>query len=164
MDVISMLYEDILSFSGPRAKDNILNGFAKHRDLLAVTSRREGTHHRALRARHLRHNRYIRPQPPVDQRRLPNNGDTLSELLDATSVSGGYNGVELFVKLELDVSKMFAESIDELVRKPFDLLNSVDFIKSLFPSTSTTSVSGPLLNSSISFSAGAHASIRGELF
>ena len=159
-----MLYEDILSSSGPRTIDNILNGSTRHRDLLAANNRHEDTHYRALRARHLRHNRYIRPQLPLDQRRLPNNGDTLSELMDATSVSGGYNGVELFVKLELDVSKMFAESIDELVRKPFDLLNSVDFIKSLFPSTSATSVSGPLLNSSVSFSAGVHASIRGESF
>lgn len=84
--------------------------------------------------------------------------------MDAISVTGGYDGVELFVKLELDVSKVFTDSIDELVRKPLEILDSVDFIKSLFPSTKTTkNEAEPLLDSSISFSAGAHVSVRGAL-
>ncbi len=159
-DVVSMLFEDILSLSGRR--NDLMQASTRRRDLHAVNIMPKYTH-RALRAHHLRHNRFIRPRPLANQRRLANSGNTLSEVMDAISVTGGYTGVELFVKLELDVSKVFADSIDELVRKPFDLLNRVDFIKNLFPSNSTTSESNPLLSSSVSFSAGTHASVRGEM-
>lgn len=160
-DVISMLFEDIISLSRRRSND-IFQASSRRRALNAANIMSKDAH-RALRAHHLRHNRFIRPRPLVNQRRLTNSGGTLSELMDAISVTGGYTGVELFVKLELDVSKVFADSIDELVRKPFDLLKGVDFIKNMFPSTSMMSESGPQVNSSVSFSAGVHASIRGKL-
>lgn len=161
-DVISMLFEDIISLSGRRSND-IFQASSRRRALNAANVMPKDAH-RALRAHHLRHNRFIRPRPLLaNQRRLANSGGTLSELMDAISVTGGYTGDELFVKLELDVSKVSADSIDELVRKPFDLLKGVDFIKNMFPSTSMMSESGPQVNSSVSFSAGAHASIRGKL-
>jgi hypothetical protein len=159
-DVISMLFEDISSLSGRR--NDLMQASTRRRDLRAVNVMPKHTH-RALRAHHLRHNRFIRPRPLANQRRLASSGDTLSELMDAIFVTGGYTGVELFVKLELDVSKVFADSIDELVRKPFDLLNGVEFIKNLFPSNSMMNESGPQFNSSITFSAGAHVSVRGEM-
>lgn len=160
MDVVSMIFEDISSTSGSSAKD-FLPVSRRRRDLQATSHTYE--HHRALRASHLLHNRYIRPRPLANQRRLAIDGEALSDIMDAISVSGGYDGVELFVKLELDVSKIFDDSIDELVRKPFELLNGVDFIKNLFPST-TMNAGTPLLDSSVSISSGAHVSVRGELF
>lgn len=157
-----MLFEDITSFSGSSAKD-FLPVSTWRRALHATNNSPKHKHHRALRAHHLRHNRFIRPRPLANQRRLENIGNAASELMDAISVSGGYDGVELFVRLELDVSKTFNDSIFELVKKPLELLQNVDFLKNLFPST-TMNESTPLLNSSVSISSSAHASVRGELF
>ncbi|KAL3759073.1 hypothetical protein ACHAWU_008682 [Discostella pseudostelligera] len=157
-DVVSMLFEDITSFSGSSAKD-FLPVSTWRRALHATNNSPKHKHHRALRAHHLRHNRFIRPRPLANQRRLENIGNAASELMDAISVSGGYDGVELFVRLELDVSKTFNDSIFELVKKPLELLQNVDFLKNLFPST-TMNESTPLLNSSVSISSSAHASVR----
>lgn len=153
-----MLFEDITSLSGSKSKDYLRD--STRRSLVVANKRPKYTYHRALRARHLRHNRFIRPRP---LRRLDTSDANSDLTMDDISVTGGYNGAELFVKLQVDVSKVFADSIDELVRKPFDLLKNVDFMKNMFPSIGTNG-SDPAIDSSVSFSAGAHASIRGKLF
>jgi hypothetical protein len=160
-DVVSMLFEDITSLSGSSSKDYLRD--STHRSLVVANIRPKYAYHRALRARHLHHNRFIRPRPLANQRRLDTSDANSDLTMDDISVTGGYNGAELFVKLQVDVSKVFADSIDELVRKPFDLLKNVDFMKNMFPSIGTNG-SDPAIDSTVSFSAGAHASIRGKLF
>ena len=153
-----MLFEDITSLSGSSSK-NYSHKTTRRRSLHGSNIRPKHIPHRALRARHLRNNRFIRPRPLPNRRRL-DSSDTISDMMDAISVSGGYTGGELFVKLQLDVSKVFAESIDALVRKPFDLLNNVGFMKNMFPSTDVNE-NEAAINSSVSFNAGAHATVRG---
>ena len=154
-----MLFEDVAGEAGSGSNDASASQDSTSRRL-------KNTHRRALRANHLRHNRYLRPRRMVNQRRLDDNVDTPGDLMDALSVTGGYNGVELFIKLELDVSKLSVNSIDDLIRKPFEVLKDVEFIRALFPSTNYSTEGESLLNSSASFSvsAGVHACVRGEIF
>jgi hypothetical protein len=125
------------------------------------TGRRlKNTHRRALRAHHLHHNRFVRPRRLANRRRLDDDADTTNNLMDALSITGGYNGVELYIRLELDVSKLAISSIDDLVKQPFSHLENVEFLTKLF-ATSNSIGDEPALNTSVSFSAGAHVSIRG---
>ena len=153
-DVLSLLFEEITNAALPSDADSSKD---------PTIRRLKNTHRRALRAHHLRHNRFIRPRRLANQRLLEDNVD-LSDLIDALSVTGGYNGEELFIKLELDVSKLSVNSIEDLVRKPFEILENVKLIEALFPPTDNSTGGKPLLNSSISFSAGAHAGVRGKYF
>ena len=154
-----MLFEDVAGEAGSGLNDAFTSQDSTSRRL-------KNTHRRALRANHLRHNRYLRPRRMVNQRRLEDNADTPGDLMDALSVTGGYNGGELFIKLELDVSKLSVDSIDDLIRKPFEILENAEFIVALFPSTNNSTEGESLLNHSASFSvsASAHVCVRGENF
>lgn len=105
---------------------------------LAPTDAVEGTsdRRRALRAHHLSHNQYTRPA----YRRLESN-EVTRNLLDAISASVDYDGKQVLAHVELDVSKSFNTSLEELIEKPLDLLRGVDFLSELFPDASPIDLS-----------------------
>ncbi len=152
-DVLSILFEDVAVEAGSGSDETTPSHVPASRS----------SHRRALRANHLRHNRFIRSRRTQSQRRLEDNADTSRDLMDALSITGGYNGEELYIELEIDASKLSINSIEDLVRKPFEMLKHVEFIAALFPPTNASTVGEPLLNSIVSFSAGAHACVRGEI-
>jgi len=148
-DVISMLFEDITNEALP---SSVSDGTGR---------RLKNTHRRSMRAHHLQHNRFVRPRRLANERRLDDDADPTNNLIDALSITGGYNGVELYIRLELDVSKLVISSIDDLVKQPFSHLENVEFLTKLFAPASDSIGEEPALNTSVSFSAGAHVSIRG---
>lgn len=148
-DVISLLFEDITNEALPSSVND------------STGRRLKNTHRRALRAHHLHHNRFVRPQRLAKQRRLNDDANPSNNLMDALSITGGYNGVELYIKLDLDVSKLAVSSIDDLVKLPFSQLENVEFLKKIFAPINNSIGEEPALNTSVSFSAGAHVSILG---
>jgi hypothetical protein len=178
-DVISMLVEDVigealLARSRVRRHRSLREAHINH----AVTShsplkaRRNARGHRALRrthpsavhlhrpaprAAHLRHNRFTRPR-----RRLQNS--VVSALLDSLSITGGYDGSQIFFKLEMDISKEAVQDLEELILKPIRLLSETDFASdmSMLFSLDGSSQSSFDLAADIGFSASAHLGATGE--
>jgi hypothetical protein len=114
-------------------------------------------HHRrrAPRARHLRYNRFTRPQ-----RRTQEAQSVVNELLDSISVKGGYDGTQVFIKFEMDVSKQNIGGLEEIITKPLELLTEAGFLRDLNIFSGDSS-SGPTfdINADTSFSASAHIGI-----
>lgn len=90
--------------------------------------------HRALRAHHLPHNRFIRPA-----RYLQVDSEDATQALNGFNVKGGFDGSKIFVHIEVDVSKTDDESVDKLIQAPLGVLNEVDTISDLFPGNNSSS-------------------------
>jgi hypothetical protein len=124
-DVLSMVLEDVVGEDSSLANSNRrLRGLnhasvAHHHRSIDFTKRHprgrrtlRSTHpnssyirERALRAHHLPYNHFTRPQRNLLKlRKLNSLGD--ADLLDKLSISGGYNGNEIFIKIVIDVSKV----------------------------------------------------------
>ena len=149
-DLIRMIEEDVMGLvSSPPTVVADTNG----RKLHAAQVFPHGHRRRALRAHHLPYNHFTRPQRLLQE-------SVLDMLLDSLSVTGGYDGTMFFIEFELDISKQFETStIEELLAKPLDLLNEVQFLKDLFPSSASDQAGGLSFNLEVSVSASAHASI-----
>jgi hypothetical protein len=184
-DVISMLMEDVISESLLSSLSAAASSGRRHRALhearvnhastshSPLKAKRNARGHRALRkthpsaaslhrraprAHHLRYNSFTRPR-----RRLQETGDDIkSELLDALSITGGYDGIQLFFKLEMDVSKEVVKDLNEVILKPLRLLSEADFLSDLNLFTAGSSETSFQLESDISFSASAHMGARGK--
>jgi hypothetical protein len=128
---------------------------------LRATHPSAAPHHRrrALRARHLSFNRLTRPQ-----RRTQEASSALNELLDSISVKGGYDGTQVFIKFEMDVSKENVNGLDAIITKPLDLLSDNDLLSrlNLFSGDSANETLFHLV-ADISFSSSAHIGVTGKI-
>ena len=116
---------------------------------------------RARRARHLPYNRFTRPPR---SRRLQTEC-SVTELLDGISIIGGYDGTQIFLKLELDVSKEDIEDLREVILKPLELLSEAEFLRELNLFEDGDSLADSVfdnIEADISFSAGAHMGATGK--
>ena len=192
-DVISMLVEDVLDFDNLFTAQGCTSTERRHRALQEArvhramarphatgTPRIVGDHrgrralrkthpmarhlHRiAPRARHLRYNHFTRP--PRRPRRHLQAECSKAELLDGLFIKGGYDGSQIFVKLELDVSKGAMEELREVILKPLQHLNDIEFLQDLNLFTGGDSVVDSIfdnINADISFSASAHMGVTGK--
>ena len=153
--VISMLLEDVLSEG---VSDTVESSPERLRRTLRSTKDSPMPRRRALRAHHLPYNNYHRPRRLM-QPRLEDDEEK-SNLMDFLSVTGGYDGEMIFARFELDVSKQFVTSFDELIQKPLDLLNEIDFLKNILPSSGTDK-SPVSLDTNVSLAANAHVGVLG---
>ena len=183
-DILSMLAEDILNydrlFTATERRQRVLHrARAPHKIESHATSRIVGnrrgrpahrkTHPAALkfrrlapRARHLRYNHFTRPTRP---RRHLQSDSSIAELLDGLSISGGYDGSQVFFKLELDVSKDDIGDLRAVVLKPLQLLDEAAFLSDLNLFSGASSVVDSIFDNiaaDISFSAGAHLEVTGN--
>eukprot|EP00956_Cyclotella_meneghiniana_P034230 scaffold102673_cov71-Cyclotella_meneghiniana.AAC.1 len=154
-DVITMIKEDVLDFvdfdnlftaegctTGRRHRALREAGIHRATTSHAIFKRTAGDHRgrralrkthpsacspRAGRARHLPYNHFTRPPR---RRRLQTECPSI-ELLDGISIIGGYDGIQIFLKLELDVSKEDKEDLREVILKPLELLNEAEFLREL---------------------------------
>jgi hypothetical protein len=81
------------------------------------------------------------------------------QLLDGLSIKGGYDGTQIFFKLELDVSKGGMSDLRDVIMKPLQLLSESDFFngKDFFGGGAASAASlFDNIDADISFSAGAH--------
>lgn len=170
-DVISMILEDILGESDAVASASSAQTTERRRMRHVPGTSHLDTHHngrpsalsngrrRALRAHHLPYNRFKRPRR-LGHKHRHLSSDSAGDLIDAISVEGGYDGVSVFFRLELDVSKQAVSSLGAMLETPLDLLSEVDFLTQLFDDSG----SGSPLNivTDISLSASAHLSVRGK--
>jgi hypothetical protein len=81
------------------------------------------------------------------------------QLLDGLSIKGGYDGTQIFFKLELDVSKAGMSDLRDVIMKPLQLLSESDFFngKDFFGDGAAAAASVfDNIDADISFSAGAH--------
>jgi len=141
-------------------------------DIISETRRR-----RALRAKHLPRNRYTRPRSlrrrrmqekqqegyQGGQRRLQENINLVDNLVDSLSVTGGYDGTEFFLQLDLDVSKQIMDGLETIIQKPLSLLNEIKYLSDLFPASGeTSSIDLPFgtFEFDADFAAGARLSVR----
>ena len=190
-DVISMLVEDVLDFDNLFTAQGCTSTERRHRALqearvhramarphVTGTPRIVGDHrgrralrkthpmarhlHRiAPRARHLRYNHFTRPP----RHRHLEAECSKAELLDGLFIKGGYDGSQIFVKLELDVSKGAMEELREVILKPLQHLNDIEFLQDLNLFTGGDSVVDSIfdnINADISFSASAHMGVTGK--
>lgn len=114
---------------------------------------------RAPRARHLRYNHFTRPS----RRRL--NGCSTTELLDGLYLKGGWDGSQVFIKLELDISKESLEDARQVILKPLELLRETYFLQELNLVSGGASVMASSfdgIDADISFSSDAHMGVKGE--
>ena len=156
-DVISTILEDVLNIGVSGAEEASPE---RRRRTLRSTKDSPMPRRRALRAHHLPHNHFKRPRT-LTQRRLQEDQDK-SDLMDLLQVTGGYDGNQIFAQFELDVSKQFVSSLDELIQKPLELLSDVDFLKNILPNQGTGADGSPVsLNSSITLDASAHVGVIG---
>ena len=163
-DVISLILEDVLGESKAVAAGSAdvevagrraLHTIGKH-PVLAKRRRR------ALRAHHLSHNRFTRPRRLGHHTRHLQATNALGDLMDAISITGGYEGSLLFLRVELDLSKQSILEKDALIEKPLDLLSEVDFLTDLFGGSGSGGIAGSI-DADISFSASAHVGVLGKL-
>ena len=154
-DVISMILEDVLGNTSTETSTE--ETAARRRSLHEVHRTLLPSRRRALRAHHLPHNRFIRPQRHLQEEE--DNG-IIRDLIDSLSVTGGFDGAKIFIRFELDVSKQAVESLDELIQAPLDLLNEVDFISNIFPGNEGSSPNN--LESDLDLSASAHIGVLGK--
>ena len=154
-----MLLEDVLTESVTGVPEASADPVGSRR-VLRSTLDTPLPRRRALRAHHLPHNNYIRPRR-LKQRRLVGTGEEdEQDLLDLIHIAGGFDGREISARFELDVSRQLVSSLDELIQKPLDLLNDVDFLKSILPSAGGDEL--PVsLDANISLAASAHVGVLG---
>lgn len=113
----------------------------------------------APRARHLRYNHFTRPP-----RRRKLHECSSKELLDGLYIKGGWDGTQIFVKLELDVSKDAIDNLREVIMKPLGLLSETNFLQELDLVSGGASIVDSVfdnIEADISFSAGAHMGATG---
>ena len=192
-DVISMLVEDVLDFGNLFTAEGCTTE-RRHRALREARLHRATSLHataaspaplkivgdhrgrRALRkthpmarhlqritprASHLRYNHFTRPP----RRRHLQAECSSAELLDGLFIKGGYDGSQIFVKLELDVSKGAMEDLRDVILKPLQLLGETEFLQDLNLFSGGNSVIDSIfdnINADISFSAGAHMGVTGK--
>ena len=185
-DVITTLIEDVLDFdslftaegcSSERRHRALQEARIQHAITSHTASKVFGDHRggRALRkthpdsrsrvaprARHLRYNHFTRPP----RRRHLTEACASTELLDGLSIKGGYDGTQIFFKLELDVSKEAMNDLRDIILKPIQLLSETDFMQDLSDLFSDgASIVDSVFDSieaDISFSAGAHLGATGK--
>lgn len=182
-----MIQEDILDFDSLLDSEACATG-RRHRALRKASVHRATTYHttfrrtagdhrgrRALRethpaarglrrlaprARHLRYSHFTRPP----RRRLQAECSS-TELLDGLSITGGYDGTQVFFKLALDVSKGDKEDLREVILKPLQQLSKADFLHELNLFGDAESVVDSIfdgIDADISFSSGAHMEATGR--
>ena len=183
-DVITTLIEDVLDFDNLFTAEGCTSE-RRHRALRihntltshTTTSKDSGnlrrrralrkTHpdarsRRAPRAHHLRYNHFTRPP----RRRHLTDACASTELLDGLSIKGGYDGTQIFFKLELDVSKGAMSDLRDVILKPIRLLSETDFMQDLSHlfSDGASIVDSVFdnIDADISFSAGAHLGATGK--
>ena len=185
-DAIALVVEEVLSFEAeecsPDRRGRVLHeARVNHATTSWATSRIVAVDHRgrrslrkthpkaavrtlhrslAPRVRHLRFNHFTRPP-----RRRHLEACTSTELLDGLSIKGGYDGSQIFFKLELDVSKGEISDIRDIILKPLQLLSESDFFngKDFFGGGAASAASVfDNIDADISFSAGAHLGATGE--
>lgn len=179
-DVISMVLEDVLSKSlsskltetsgrQRRALNQARFIYITGHSRMAPISQR----HRALhishlssdltlnrhvtRTHHLRYNHFTRPQRLLQDK-------VISELLDSLSIRGGFDGSQVFIKIEMDVSKEAVNDLKGLVLQPLQLLAKADFLQDLNIFSGSSSGTLFSLDADISFSADAHLEATGKFF
>ena len=188
-DVITMIKEDVLDFvdfdnlftaegcaTGRRHRALREAGIHRATTSHAIFKRTAGDHRgrralrkthpsacspRARRARHLPYNHFTRPPR---RRRLQTECPSI-ELLDGISIIGGYDGIQIFLKLELDVSKEDIEDLREVILKPLKLLSEAEFLRELNLFEDGDSLADSIfdnIEADISFSAGAHMGATGK--
>ena len=150
-----MLLEDVLNEG---VSDTAESSPERLRRTLRSTKDSPMPRRRALLAHHLPYNNYHRPRRLM-QPRLEDDEEK-SDLMDFLSVTGGYDGEMIFARFELDVSKQMDGSLDDLIQKPLDLLNEIDFLKHMLPD-SGADTSPVSLNTDISLAASAHVGVLG---
>ena len=185
-DVLSMVVEDVLDYdslsssTATTRRQRALHGArVSHPSTAHTTSRIAGDHRGRLslrnthpaahgrrdlapRAHHLRYNRFTRPQR---HRRRLQDDSSITELLDNFSFKGGYDGTQIFFKLELDVSKGDVGGLRDVILKPLALLSETNFLQDLnIFSGGASSVDSVFDNTyiDISFSGGGHLGATGE--
>lgn len=109
---------------------------------------------RALRSHHLPFNHYTRPRPSAQNHRHLQ-GSLVGDLLDSLSVSGGYDGSQFFLKLDIDISKQYASDLDSIIERPLELLREISFVNDLFEGD----LSSISFDADISFIAGTHVGV-----
>jgi hypothetical protein len=181
-DVLSMILEDVVGEDSSLANNSNrrLRGLnhasvAHHHRSIDFTKRHprgrrtlRSTHpnssyirERALRAHHLPYNHFTRPQRNLQKlRKLNSLGD--ADLLDKLSISGGYNGNEIFIKFGIDVSKVADIGLNAVITKPLELLSAQNFMQELNLFTGNYSSTLFDVESDISFSAGVHIELTGK--
>jgi hypothetical protein len=83
-------------------------------------------------------------------------------LLDGLFIKGGYDGTQIFFKLELDVSKGGMSDLRDVIMKPLQLLSESNFFngKDFFSDGADAAASVfDNIDADISFSAGAHMGV-----
>lgn len=187
-DVTSMLVEDVLDFDSLSTTSGCTNE-RRHRTLHQARARAQHAisfysssrtadhrgrralrqnhprarrlHGAAPRARHLRYNHFTRPP----RRRHLQNECSSTELLDGLLIKGGYDGTQIFFKLELDVSKENVGDPRDVILRPLHLLSEADFLKDLNLFEEGSSVVDSIfdnIDADISFLAGAHMGATGR--
>lgn len=144
-----------------RIKSRLTTNHRGQRALRKTHPSAHGLHRRVLRAHHLSYNYFTRPQ----RRNLQTNYSEDTELLDGLYLKGGWDGSQIFIKLELDVSEEGLEDIKEVILKPLRLLSETDFLHDLDLFDDADSVVDSIfdgLDADISFSAGAHLGATGK--
>jgi hypothetical protein len=180
-DVLSMILEDVLGETSSLASSNrrllglnhesvvhhhrSINFTKRHprgrRTLRSTHPKSSYTRQRALRAHHLPYNHFTRPRSSLPKhRKLTSSG--LDDLLDSLSISGGYNGNEIFIKFGIDLSKNADIGLDTIITKPLELLKSQNFMNELELFSGNYSSTLFSFDSDISFSAGVHIGAIGE--
>lgn len=157
-DVVSHILEDVLGTSSAESSTSAATGddAVRRRRLHEISRSSLPNRRRALRARHLMRNSYIRPQRYLQEEE---DADLVGDLLDSLSVSGGFDGSKIFIRFVLDLSKQVVSSLDDIIQAPLSLLNEVDFLKKLLPGSAESS---PInLDLSMDLNAGAHLSLLG---
>lgn len=179
-DVISLILEDILGQASDTSASTTVRrhrALHEHRTARAVSSSSAHTtirrgrslrsshpmtnrRKRALRSHHLPFNRFTRPKrSSKHHRRLASS--VVGDLLDSLAITGGYDGNQIFFKVELDISKEVTEGLDTIIEKPLELLSEVSFLTDLFGTGSSTT-SAFSFAADISMTAGAHLGVMGE--
>ena len=185
-DVITMILEDMKDFDSeslftaegcsPERRHRALREARAHRAIYHGTSRvlnhrgqraLRQTHpaarhlvRRAPRAHHLSYNHFTRPPR---QRNLQAECSS-KELLDGLSIKGGFDGNQIFFKLELDVSKSAIGDLRDVILKPLQLLSKTDLLQDLNLFSNGASVVDSVfdnIDADISFSAGVHLGATG---
>lgn len=82
-------------------------------------------------------------------------GSLVGDLLDSLSISGGYDGSQFFLKLDIDISKQYASDLDSIIERPLELLREISFVNDLFEGD----LSSISFDADISFTAGTHVGV-----
>jgi hypothetical protein len=143
-----------------RIKSRLTTNHRGQRALRKTHPSAHGLHRRVLRAHHLSYNYFTRPQ----RRNLQTNYSEDTELLDGLYLKGGWDGSQIFIKLELDVSRKGVDDLRDAILKPLGLLSETDFLQDLNLNSGGPSGGSNFdgIDADISFSAGAHLGATGK--